>query len=95
MSNVYQEKPNIVTVQITDDTGTAERFVVGKSLDEVISLIEPEAPCAGPKVKKARKPRRTGPASVRNEPAEPAPERSAGQAAMDKLKEEPKESVWP
>jgi hypothetical protein len=61
MSNVYQEKPNIVTVQISDDTGTAERFVVGKSLDEVIALIEPTAPCAGPgkKPKKDRKPRRT------------------------------------
>lgn len=101
MSNVYQEKPNIVTIQITDDTGTAERFVVGKSLDEVISLIEPEAPVAGAKAKKKYKPRRTGPASARNEPAEPAaPSKSAGEEATDRLKKdaatnEPKESVWP
>lgn len=60
MSNVYQEKPNIVTVQISDATGTADRFIVGRSLDEVIAIIEPESPCAGPKPKKKdRKPRRT------------------------------------
>ena len=93
MSNVYQEKPNIVTVQITDDTGTAERFVVGKSLDEVIALIEPESPCAGPKPKKKdRKPRRT-----KAEMAKDRPETNlAGATATTTgVAEEKKETAWP
>ena len=58
MSNVYQEKPNIVEVTMKDKTGTAVRFVVGKTLDEVIAIIEPEAPTAGRAMPKTRK-RRT------------------------------------
>ncbi len=57
--NVYQENPNIVELTIKDKTGAATRFVVGKTLDEVIAIIEPEAPFAGATTKKARKPRRT------------------------------------
>lgn len=110
MSNVYQEKPNIVTIQITDDTGTAERFIVGRSLDEVIAIIQPEAPCAGPKPKKKdRKPRRTR-AEINEHDAKARIDaeakyregstRSAGEEAMDRLKkqaaeDQPKEIVWP
>lgn len=108
MSNVYQEKPNIVTVQIVDSTGTAERFIVGKSLDEVISLIHPEAPCAGPKPKKKdRKPRRTKAEMAKDRPGSDLSGatattvgKSAGEEAMDRLKkqaaeDQPKETVWP
>lgn len=106
MINVYQEKPNIVEVSVKDRTGTAARFIVGKSLDEVIKFIDDgddqsvhqDIEIVIPK--KDRKPRRTGPASARNEPAEPAPERSAGEEDMDRMKKQaaedkPKESVWP
>ena len=41
MTNVYQEKPNVVTVGLSDKTGTAERFVVGKTLDEVLAILDP------------------------------------------------------
>lgn len=40
MSNVYQEKPNIVEVTVEDKTGTAKRHVVGLTLDEVVEIIE-------------------------------------------------------
>lgn len=83
MSNIFHTLPNIVTVQISDANGTAERFVVGKTLDEVISIIEPEAPVGGRSAKKARKPRRT---RAEMSEAEAAPEQSAGEAAMAKLK---------
>ena len=46
MSNVYAEKPNVVTVEMSDDTGTAQRFVVGKTLDDVIALVDPMAAVA-------------------------------------------------
>lgn len=82
MSNVYQEKPNIVTIQITDDTGTAERFVVGKTLDEVLSIIQPEAPVAGRDAKKPRKARRS-----RSEMTRAEAETRAGEVAMRRLKE--------
>ncbi len=60
MSNVYQEKPNIVEVTVTDETGTAIRYVVGKTLDEVIATVTGETvPAWVGKPKKERKARRT------------------------------------
>ena len=56
---VYQEKPSIITVQVMHGAETATRYVVGKSFDEVLSMIEPGEPVAAPKAKKARKARRT------------------------------------
>lgn len=85
MSNVYQEKPNIVTVQISDNNGTAERFIVGKTLDEVIASVDPASQLVAPK-KKDRKPR--SPNKTKNEPA---PEKKPEPAADA----EKKESVWP
>lgn len=98
MSNVYQETPNIVSVQINDSTGTATRFIVGKSLDEVIALIDPAAPCAESKPKKKdRKPRRTKVDIAADKDLKS--QGSAGEQAMDKLKKdatnETKGSVWP
>ena len=52
--NVYQQQPNIVTVTITDDTGTSERYFVGKTLDEVVALIDPGAPVK-PKQRRKRR----------------------------------------
>lgn len=90
MSNVYIEKPNIVTVQMSDATGTADRFIVGKSLDEVIAIIQPEPPCAGPKPKKKdRKPRRTKAEIAKDiEAAEDKKEDAANTGQQ-------KETVWP
>ena len=56
--SVYQERPNVVEVSFADEHGTAVRYVVGKTLDEVIAIIEPEAPVAGP-AKASRRARRT------------------------------------
>lgn len=94
MSNVYQEKPNIVEVSIKDSTGTAMRFVVGKSLDQVIQIIEPDVALVKFVAKKERKPR--SPNKPKNLPA-PEPAKSAGEEAMDRLKKDaaPTETVWP
>lgn len=93
MSNVYQETPNIVAVQINDSTGTATRFIVGKSLDEVIALIDPAAPCAGPKPKKKdRKPRRT---KAEMQKDRPETNLAGATATTTGVAEEKKESVWP
>ena len=59
MSTVYQEKPNIVQVTIIDETGSAERFIVGKSLDQVIEQVTGEKLPEWVGQKKTRKPRRT------------------------------------
>ena len=37
---LYQEKPNIVKIVMSDTSGTAERYSVGRTLDEVISMVE-------------------------------------------------------
>ena len=57
---LYQEKPNIVKIVMTDPSGTAERFAPGVTLDEVIRQVEK---CLGhaedTPVKKPRRKRRT------------------------------------
>ena len=62
MSSIYDSPPNQVSIEMKDESGEAQRFVVNKTLDEVIAVIE-EAfgapPVAAPAPKKARKPRRT------------------------------------
>ena|SRR3990167_6213774 len=59
--NMYQEPPNQVAVKLSDDSGEAMRWIIGKSLDETIATVEAAfgaVPTAA-KSKKARKPRRT------------------------------------
>ena len=60
MSSVFAEKPNIVTVLISDVDGSIERYVVGKTVLELVALIEGK-PIEEQIVieKKIRKPRRT------------------------------------
>ena len=60
MSNLYQEAPNQVKIVLTDDNGEAERYIVGQTLDDAISIVEAAfggQPVKAPK--KARKKRRT------------------------------------
>ena len=85
MSNVYQEKPNIVTVQISDANGTAERFIVGRSLDEVIASVDPASQNAAPK-KKERKPR---------SPNKPKPAAAEAEKKPEPAADEKKETAWP
>lgn len=59
MSNVYAEKPNVVTVSITDDSGYAQRFVVGKTLGEVIASVDPGTPVVAATMAKEKRHRRT------------------------------------
>ena len=39
MSRIYEERPNIVEVTMTDKSGTAVRHIVGYTLDEVIEAV--------------------------------------------------------
>lgn len=55
---VWQDKPNLVRVVLSDETGEAERWVVGKSLDEAITMVDPNNRIVDRPVK-TRKPRRT------------------------------------
>ena len=63
MSKVYEAAPNIVKVTMTDKTGTAERHIVGYSLDEVIEAVTLSLDGAEQKpltkTHKTRKPRST------------------------------------
>lgn len=56
MSDVYIEKPNVVHVILSDNSGQAERFIVGKTLDEATALIDPTPAWVGkPKAKRKRR----------------------------------------
>jgi hypothetical protein len=88
MSSVYQEKPNIVKVVISDESGEAERFVVGKDLSEVIAIIEPDAD-GQPRLKKVKRARRTK-AEIAATVTTPEPERETATAGAGK-----KETSWP
>ena len=54
---VYGEEPNIVHIVFKDQSGEAERWVTGKTLDEVLDGYGLSLFVPGPT--KARKPRRT------------------------------------
>ena len=57
---MYQDEPNQVYLTIKDSSGSAERWVVGKTLDEAITMIETAFGMADTaKPAKSRKPRRT------------------------------------
>lgn len=54
---LYIEKPNIVKVVIGDESGSAERFIIGQELGAVLANID--AAFAMCPIVKTRKPRRT------------------------------------
>ena len=70
--HVYEEEPNIVKVLMMDKSGKAERFISGKSLDEVIATVQAAFGEVAP-IKKERKKRRTK-AEIADACTEPAPE---------------------
>ena len=75
MSNVYKEKPNIVEVKITDDTGgEAVYYFTRRTIEEVVADIIPgEEGSAIAAPKKERKPRRTKAEIAAAKPAEVMP----------------------
>ena len=97
MSNLYQEAPNQVKIALTDDTGEAERFVVGQTLDEAIAIIEaafgsPTKEAA--KSKKPRKKRRTkAEMTATAEAADPVPF-DTETAPLHSSKNNKKEKAW-
>ena len=63
---LYKEKPQIVLIAVSADGEdvTEPRYITGKSVEEVIAVIDAAFPAAepstaAPEPKKARKPRRT------------------------------------
>ena len=54
---VYADAPNIVHIKFQDNSGEAERFVAGKTLDEVLESLGMSMHVDGPA--KARRKRRT------------------------------------
>ena len=56
---IYETEPNVVKIALSDKTGEAERYAVGRTLDEVIMIIAHALSDALVAVKKARKPRRS------------------------------------
>ena len=95
MSNLYQEAPNQVKIALTDDTGEAERFVVGQTLDEAVAIIEAAfggKPAEAPK--KARKKRRTkAEMTATAEAADPVPF-DTETAPLHSSKNNKKEKAW-
>ena len=83
---LYQEKPNIVKIVMSDASGTAERYSVGRTLDEVISVVEDVGEVDKPaQVKKPRAKRRTKAeieAAKQDDP--PAPEGTISSEPVEK-----------
>lgn len=64
MSKVYEQRPNIVAVVMTDETGSHVRHIVGFTLEEVLESVQlsldgAEQTARLTPVKKVRKARRT------------------------------------
>lgn len=93
MSNVFQEKPNIVTVQISDEKGFLERYVVGKTVKEIAALIDGQPVSQDILIaeKKPRKPRRTKAEMQAANSNQAEPESSEVPPPHSKQKSE----VWP
>lgn len=71
--NIFTEKPNVVHVILSDNTGQSERFIVGKSLDEATSIIDPTPAWVKPAKRKRRTKAEIKADSKAEEPAEAAP----------------------
>ena len=86
---VYQEKPNIVKVVLSDDGGEAERFLVGQSLEDAVTAVENLFFGEPTKtVTKQRKPRRTK-AEMQTQKVV-----AEAQATVKPRKTEEKEKAW-
>ena len=97
MSKLFENKPNIVRVELSDKSGTAERFVVGKDLDEAIAIVE-AAFSQETVEKKARRKRRTKQELLADNGQQAKEFRTAEAPAPDKPKRgrKPKtEAGWP
>ncbi len=93
---LYQEKPNIVKIVMSDASGNAERYAAGISLDDVISQVETILGENPPMPKKARRKRRTKAeiAAAKPQPdlaADPSPDAPA----REKKLKSGKGPVWP
>ena len=95
--NMYQDPPNQVTVKLSDDSGEATRWIVGKSLDEAIATVEAAfgAVPTAQKPKKARKPRRTKAQMAAIAGSVAAAEGSAVPSSRKNGKKELAGTAWP
>ena len=93
MTNVFEEKPGIVKVVLSDSSGTAERFIVGKSLDEVLAVVGTSFN-GGSAITLQKKPRRKRRTKAEIEQAkEPETARDAPEPEPTPTKEK-KEKAW-
>jgi len=65
---MYQDEPNTVYLTMKDSSGSAERWVVGKTLDEAIATVEAAFGMTAAAEPKKRKQRRTKAEMAQSEP---------------------------